>query len=267
MDYFINEDTGNNIFFHGSREGIFDPISPFENRSPTDFGNGFYLGTKEIQTLARVSNESRPFAYEFKIPQDCITDDNTLMLGIEDWLYFILYNRGLLEDVNNTKFYDYMSHLADGTDFIIGPIADDVYDECIKDFQRGNITDYTFKQLIDCFQYGTQIAVKSVSACSRLIQVNSRELSKMERKEIINRRIMTKNDRFEFYQLKKQELNAERKGLYLFEIKNKIRSNVNIKDILNNMNLYSSVKDPKIKNIKFPKKIHSRKDVEREVFR
>lgn len=78
---------------------------------------------------------------------------------------------------------------------------------------------------------------------------------------------MNKNKRFAFYESKKQKLNIERKGLFLTEIKEKIKTNAEINDILNNMNLDVIKPDSMIKNIKFPKKIHTRKDVKHDFFR
>lgn len=44
------------------------PLTAYETHAgDSDFGNGFYLGTKERQTLFRVSNEANLFEYKFSI--------------------------------------------------------------------------------------------------------------------------------------------------------------------------------------------------------
>lgn len=276
MGYFINTDTQNDILYHGSKKGISGRISPAMSEALTDFGNGFYLGTKELQTLARICNENAPYAYEFKIPGNCINSKNTVTLSVDEWVYFVLYNRKKLEDMQGTKFYEKYAHLADGKDFIIGPIADDVYGQCVDDFCKGRITDWTFRQMIDCFDYGTQVVAKSQQACDSLQKVSERMMSKDERKIIIDRRTMSKKDKFRYYNDKIAELNRERKGEYLSEIKEKIRNKeiefaqkqidgkfFNLSDLIEE----ATFKRDEFQNIQFPHKVHTRKDVEHELFR
>ena len=58
------------------------PLTAYETHAgDSEFGNGFYLGTKERQTLFRVSNEANPFEYKFSIPSECINDNNTIALS------------------------------------------------------------------------------------------------------------------------------------------------------------------------------------------
>lgn len=222
MAYFINIDTNSEFLYHGSKKGIQGHISPNYSALHTDFGNGFYLGTKEIQTLSRIVNEVNPLAYKFKIDSKYINDENTISLEIRDWFFFVLYNRGKLEDLKGTAFYEKYAHLADGKDFIIGPIADDVYGKCVDDFCEGRITDWTFCQLIDCFAYGLQVVAKTQRACECLELVSEKSLTVEDRKLILSRRLMTKKERFAFYDTRVSELNLERKGNYFIEIKTEI---------------------------------------------
>lgn len=262
MGFVINPDTGGNSFFHGSKIGIHGKISPNSNIGKTDFGNGFYIGTKRTQALLRVTNDYEPILYEFKIPDDCLNDSNTLRLGKDDWVYFVLYNRGLLEDIKGSAFYDYYAHLADNKDFIVDPIADDVFDRCIQDFKDNNITDYVFKELIDSFQYGTQIAVKSQRACDSIILVNKHVLTNIDRKRVLEKRMLSKRQRFDYYNKRKASLNVERKGKYLSEIKEMVLSNVSDKDILLKKNVAEQYN-----NLSFPEVIFERKDSKHELFR
>lgn len=275
MNYYKNIDTFNIILYHGSKKGIQGKISPDKSESKTDFGNGFYLGTKELQTLARVINEPSPYAYEFKIADSYINDSNTITLSTDDWVYFVLYNRGKLEDMRGTAFYEKYAHLSDGKDFIIGPIADDVYGRCVDDFCEGRITDWTFKQMIDCFDYGTQIVAKSQKACDCLECISERAMTKDERKNIYEQRKMSKKERFKYYIEKVAELNKERKGEYISEIKARIwlKEREILLDKVNARNIESIefIKEinrdiDKFENIRFPEKIHERKDVEHGLF-
>ena len=82
-DFFKNPDTGDIVFYHGSKTGLVGQITPDKSHGTTDFGNGFYLGTRKIQTLSRVSQEKAPFEYEFAISSEYINDENTLKLNGE----------------------------------------------------------------------------------------------------------------------------------------------------------------------------------------
>ena len=224
-DFFKNPDTGDIVFYHGSKTGIVGQITPDKSHGTTDFGNGFYLGTRKIQTLSRVSQEKAPFEYDFAISSEYINDENTLKLNDEDWMYFVLFNCGKLEPLKGTQFYKHYESLADGKDFIIGPIADDIFDKCIMDFCENNITDYTYINLINMFDYGTQVVAKSQRACDVLQLLSQSEITKEQRKEIISNRKYSKKERFALYEQRKSELNVERKGKYLTEIIKELKEN------------------------------------------
>lgn len=262
MHFVINQDTGDDIFFHSSRQGIHGPILPSSNVSRTDFGDAFYMGTKRTQALLRVTNEQAPILYELKIPKECLNQNNTLQLSKNDWLYFVLYNRGVLNDIKGTTFYEYYAHLADGKDFIVGPIADDVYDKCIKDFRDNNITDYMFKEIIDSFQYGTQIAAKSKAACDSIIIEKAYALTKEERKQALERHSMNKRQRYKYYQMRKNILSVERKGQYLSEIKERALLGNISHDVLLESEIVKQYK-----NLSFPRTIHGRRDSRHDLFR
>lgn|GEM_PF-1892981 len=215
----MNASTGGEIFYHGSKGGLSGGISPNVNAGRNDFGDGFYLGTKERQTLARAANEAEGVIYEFKIPEACINRENTVRLAKDDWMYFVLYNRGRLEEFKGSRLYEKYAHLADGKDFIIGPIADDAFDRCLNDFLRGRITDWMLMQLIDSFGYGLQVAAKSDRACKAIEMVSERRLSKQERKGILEALPMNRKQRSECYDGIVRELNIARKGRYIDEIR------------------------------------------------
>ena len=88
-DFLLNEYTNTDIFYHGSRNGISGIINPC-SRSNCDFGKGFYIGTKYAQAvdIATSVKGNCPTVYELRIPQNTITDDNTLFLTKEDWLFY-----------------------------------------------------------------------------------------------------------------------------------------------------------------------------------
>ena len=270
MKYLLNMDTKQDVFYHSSRKGIVGDIQPQYRssdgkevaRQKTDFGIGFYIGTKEKQTIHLVSNASEPKLYTVKIPQNAITEDNSLILTKEDWLWFVLYNRGKMEGIKGTAFFEYYAHLADGKQFIIGAIADDIYNRCISDFVNNNITDYTFFHLIDCFDFGTQITAKTQNACDSLVVELERIITKEERESVILS-VLDKSERTAFYVNRKAELNAEHKGLYFFELLHEIRE----QDLSRSQYYGELGKTAKqFANIKFPRHLHKRSDRDVEMF-
>ena len=225
MEYVKNSITGEDIFYHSSKKGIIGKISPDAN-DPTkfrDFGDGFYLGNKKNQTIALVNSSPNPKLYSIKIPKGVLNKENTLKLSKKDWMYFVLYNRKCLEELTGTDFYEYYAHLADNKQYIMGPIADDTFSFCVKDFMNGNITDYVFMQLIDRYSYGSQIVAKTQQACDNLISVDCKELSPSDRMNALKTRKLTRTQQEQDYMEQKNRLMKERKGLFISEIFEEVR--------------------------------------------
>lgn len=217
------------------------------------------MGTNYKQCLGIVNNEAKPYMYEITIPKDLITNENTLVLGKEDWTYFVLYNRGYLEDIKGTDFYNYYAHLADNKQYIIGAIADDSFNKCLTDFSKNNITDYAFMQLIDCFNLGVQVVAKSQEACDKLQILSENAITKEERVELLEARHFNHFEQDNYYDIKKDEYNSMRKGKYLSEIFKEAREN----SIIYNKD---NINTDKFKNIKFPDTIHDEGDDEIELY-
>lgn len=257
--YVKNLCTGNYCFFHASRKGIEGKIDPNHNDSlkTRDFGDGFYIGNKKNQTIALVNSCPEPHLYEIKIPLSALNNDNIVKLDKDAWMYYVLYNRKLMEPLKDTEFYKYYADLDKTADFIVGPIADDVFSSCIKDFKLGIITDYMFKQLIDCYSYGNQITVKTQKACDQLVIYNEKILTAEDKKNALETKSMTRKDQEHDYVRRRAELMKERKGLYIGEIFEEIREG--------KIGVPKSIE--KQKNIEFETPIHDNKeDWEHELF-
>ncbi len=164
-----------NPLYHGSRGGIVGGIKP-ESRTRCDFGRGFYMGTNPEQSKALVANDQSPYFYNLYVDFEAIKKENILFLNDMDWAYFVLYNRGKLNAVKNTEFYDKLLHLGDNMDVITGPIADDAMNETMNRFIRSQITDKAFLESIRALDYGVQYVAKTEFACSRIKIISEREL-------------------------------------------------------------------------------------------
>jgi len=212
--------NNNNCFYHSSKKGIEGKIRPdFNDKDKKrDFGDGFYLGDKKLQTISLVNSYPNAKLYEIEIPKDIMNKDNTLFLTKNDWVYYVLYNRGYLQPVKDTYFYNYYANISNDKDFVIGSIADDVFSTCMKDFANGVITDYMFMQLIDCYSYGNQIAAKTNKACESLIIKSEKALTTEDRMNSLSTRKMTRATQETDYIQRRAKLLIERKGQFIGEI-------------------------------------------------
>lgn len=172
-----------------------------------------------------------------------------------------LYNRGYLESIKHTKFYQYYAHIADNKEYIVGPIADDVFSTCMQDFVKGIITDYMFMQLIDCYSYGTQIVAKTQDACDNLVPYSFKNLTATDRINALETRKLNRHQQEIDYEKRRANLLLERKGKYISELFSDIEKGI----IPTPMNDF---KQQMLKNIKFPETIkeHDEHDKDNEQF-
>ncbi len=163
------------ILYHGSRGGIVGDIKPI-SRERCDFGKGFYMGTNPEQAKSLVSNDSEPFFYHIRVNMSAFKKEKILVLTDMEWAYYVLYNRGRLNSIKKTEFYNKIKHLGDNKDLIIGPIADDAMNETMRLFLKGRITDKAFLESIRVIDYGIQYVAKTEYACQQLKKITEREL-------------------------------------------------------------------------------------------
>lgn len=173
----LNKEYNDITLHHSSKSGISGIITPF-SRKECDFGRGFYMGTSDLQTQSLVIEKefSNPTYYKLMVKLSEIPDKNILFLNKMDWTYFVLYNRGILNNYKNTSLYKYYSHLADNKDIIIGPIADDNMRSALLDFEEGYITDKTLMDCLSSVDYGMQYVAKTSYACSKIEILEERKL-------------------------------------------------------------------------------------------
>lgn len=167
--------------YHGSRGGIIGKIQP-SSRIRCDFGQGFYMGTRQEQAKTLVYNDPMPVFYTVNFKLSNISDRKILTLADMDWAFYILYNRGRLENMKTTSFYDKIADMDKNMDVIIGPIADDNMNQVMRQFANGDITDTAFLECIRCIDYGIQYVAKTQSACDQ-IEIKSEEHLDMDKYE------------------------------------------------------------------------------------
>lgn len=183
------------ILFHGSRGGIVGDIKPV-SRPGTDFGSGFYMGTNEEQVKSLACQSDEPVFYKMKLQLSKINETKILSLDGMEWAFFVLYNRGKLEDIKDSELYNHFKHLSDDKEVIIGPIADDNLISSMKKFINNEITDIVFEKCIKSLNLGYQYVLKTDNAC-KLIEkpfLIERDINESEKNDIRKNSEIRKNE-------------------------------------------------------------------------
>ncbi len=179
--------------FHGSKSGIHGQIQP-TSRKKCDFGKGFYMGTNIMQASTLIYNKENPILYEMKIELSKIPNNRILTLSDREWLYYVLYNRGVFNEIRNTPLYEQISQMDKGKDFIIGPIADDNLMQSINEFMKNGISDEGIIACLQCISYGTQYVAKTEEACKHITILSEQKLDKNRISEYHQYQIDRKNE-------------------------------------------------------------------------
>lgn len=201
--------------YHGSRGGLVGNIQP-SSRIRCDFGQGFYMGNKPEQAKTLVYTDTNPIFYTVNFKLSQIPNDKILILNDMDWAYFVLYNRGKLENIKNTDFYKSIRNMQANKDVIIGPIADDNMNAVMRQFENGDITDKALLECIRCIDYGTQYVAKTQYACDCIDIQFQEELNPSHYEEYHKYRIDKIHESEEKVKLIKRQFRNE--GQYLDEI-------------------------------------------------
>lgn len=174
--------------YHGSKKGINGIITPV-SRTETDFGCGFYMGTRPEQVKSLVSSKPEPKFYELNFKLSQIPKNRILTLQGMDWTYFVMYNRGEFNDFEDTLLYDRISHIADNKDVIVGLIADDSMHGALSDFHRNILTDEGLRACLEHVNYGMQYVAKTPFACSQIEILSEQSIADNEKSEYQKYRI------------------------------------------------------------------------------
>jgi DNA-binding XRE family transcriptional regulator len=187
-DFIINKitDVSNNIklengrilLYHGSKSGIEGNIAPL-SRKQCDFGKGFYMGTEPAQALTLICDYEKSKFYIISIYVDELAHLE-VPANIE-WAMIVAYNRGRMEKINGTHFYNKYRNLTTDKDLIIGSIANDRMFYVIDNFFIGNITDAALVNSLSALQLGKQYVAVTQKGCDNVRIECEVQLSYLER--------------------------------------------------------------------------------------
>ena len=161
----VKLDDGRILLYHGSKSGIEGNIASL-SRKQCDFGKGFYMGTEPAQALTLICDYEKSKFYIISI---CADELAHLEVPADiEWAMIVAYNRGRMEKINGTPFYNKYRDLTANKDLIIGSIANDRMFYVIDNFFIGNITDAALVNSLSALQLGKQYVVVTQKGCDNV---------------------------------------------------------------------------------------------------
>lgn len=164
--------------YHGSKEGLNGPISPFVSDGMCDFGTGFYMGTDPHQPQTLICEEKSPVFYRLSLDLEGLKTYR-FEVGI-DWALFIAYNRGRLARYAGSPLVKRFTRIRAEHDLIFGKIADDRMFAVMGRFFEGLIGDVALVKAISALQIGDQYCAVTEAACRRIAIEEEKRFSFVE---------------------------------------------------------------------------------------
>jgi transcriptional regulator with XRE-family HTH domain len=166
------------VLYHGSKSGIEGEIKPL-SRERCDFGQGFYMGTQVQQPLTLIS--THPEAMLYVVEFDLNNLKAVYIPTDIEWAMLVAYSRGRLEQIKGTKLYEKYKKMLEGSDAVVGSIANDRMFFVLDRFFAGAITDKGLVESLSALQLGTQYVALSEKACKQIKIISVTKLSELER--------------------------------------------------------------------------------------
>ena len=174
----IKPNKDRQILYHGSKSGINGRIMP-SSRKHCDFGAGFYMGDDVSQALTLICDYEDSKLYVLSV--DVATLKRVEIPTDIEWAMLVAYNRGKMEAIKGTDFYNKYKDITKNKDIVIGCIANDRMFYVIDNFFEGNITDAALVNSLSVLQLGKQYVAITQKACDAARIEKEIELSYLER--------------------------------------------------------------------------------------
>lgn len=172
-------EDGRTLLYHGSKSGLIGDIAPI-SREKCDFGKGFYMGTTPEQPLTLICDFEDSKFYVVSID---VSELESIEIPADiDWAMIVAYNRGRMDRIKGSKFYEKYSAMTSGKDLAIGSIADDRMFFVIDNFFLENITDVALVNSLSALQLGKQYVALTQKACNSIKVEKEIELTFFEKK-------------------------------------------------------------------------------------
>lgn len=158
----VELENGRVMLYHGSKSGIEGAIAP-KSRKQCDFGQGFYMGTEPSQALTLICDYE---SAKFYIVSISVDDLAVLDVPADlEWAMIVAYNRGRMEKIKGTPFYNKYQEMTKKNDLVIGSIANDRMFFVIDNFFIGNITDAALINSLSALELGKQYVAVTQKGC------------------------------------------------------------------------------------------------------
>ncbi len=166
------------LLYHGSKSGIEGEIAPI-SRSQCDFGAGFYMGTEPSQALTLICDYE---SAKFYIVSVAIEELDVLDVPADiEWAMLVAYQRGRMETVKETPFYEKYRAMMENNDLVIGSIANDRMFHVIDNFFHGNLTDAALVNSLSALELGKQYVAVTQKGCKAVRVEKEISLSYLEK--------------------------------------------------------------------------------------
>lgn len=179
--------------YHGSKEGIKNELNLKYSKDNNDFGKGFYLGESLIQSSMFVCDYKDSVVYAFRLFDSGL---KKYKFNIDqDWMLTIAYNRGLLNEYNDSTKLKKILNKSKDADYIIAPIANNRMFDIIKEFTSGVITDSACINALAALDLGNQYVLKTNKALKKLGLIKEFYLCKKEKQYYLDEKVKSQKDR------------------------------------------------------------------------
>lgn len=137
------------------------------------------MGTEPSQAMTLICDFDKSKLYLVTVETDKL---ETLEVPTDiEWALLVAYNRGRMEKIKDTPFYEKYANMSKNQDMIIGCIANDRMFYVIDNFFLGNITDEALINSLSALELGKQYVAVTQKACDAVIIEKEIPISHLER--------------------------------------------------------------------------------------
>lgn len=142
------------------------------------------MGTEPEQPLTLICNfpEASFYTLELDLKGLEVLD---IDIGVE-WALLIAFNRGKMESVKGSRFYEKYANMMKGYDVVAGYIADDRMFVVLDRFFRGEITDRALVESLSVLKLGKQYVAVTEKACRNIRILEKKDIGAKERDRLRN---------------------------------------------------------------------------------
>lgn len=192
--FYLEERKGNEIIlFHGSDEGIVEPIDLAHSRKKLDFGPGFYCGENYRQSASFALDSPRASFYVLSFENSAAHSSPRFSVDLE-WMLAIAFYRGKIDKYADNPLIRKLREKVEKADFIIAPIADNRMFATIDSFLAEDLTDAQTIHALAATDLGMQYVFRQSAVLGDLRILEHLFLSSEEKKHLFSERSLRQQE-------------------------------------------------------------------------